>query len=188
MLTLTGNFYFLIKSLKLFFYSLYPHTIISKKFDLPIGRPQVLFGENNLRNIRFTAEGCFNDNKKIEGLIKLKILPDICNAKPFLPFRCRGKSYLANCKKCVETEQVSVCRHTEDQRALLDTYTIVEVVYAVQNLNYRIIEIVEILAFEETTNVFRKFLGFLAMQRISYSGFPSNVNTPEEKKKLLQNN
>ena len=148
---------------------------------MPVNEPYGIYGGKDLSQVSFTSQGCFYKGQEIQGLIKLKILPDKEDMQPFLPFRCHSKNFLANCRKCVLRLNKNVCSHSDEERAFVDTFTILEIHYATQKLHYKIMEIYEVLAYEETTDAFHQFLRFLARKRISFSGFPDDVQTDAQK-------
>ena len=69
---------------------------------------------------------------------------------PLLPFRNdKGKLLCPLCRKCAENK-VLKCNHTEAQRALVGTWTSIEV-FAAFDRGYHLLDVFEIWHFEEVS-------------------------------------
>ena len=79
----------------------------------------------------------------------------------------------------------SECRHSEEERSFLGTFTTVEVEKTIEK-GYRILKIYEIWNFEETSNdLFSEYVNHFLRIKQESSGFPEWVRTPEDQTKYV---
>jgi hypothetical protein len=72
----------------------------------------------------------------------------------------------------------SDCSHSDEERQWVDTYTIDEIVYAVE-LGYKI-KVLEIMSFEKFGPILKDYMLFLSYFKLKYSGVPCNVETAQQ--------
>ena len=127
------------------FQSLYPYVLKNCRF--PIGHPIVI-----------------SDAKDIDpalpyfGLLKGKILPPRSNFLPLLHLRTGGKNgrlMFPLCANCATNLNQGPCNCTDDQRALVDVWTVEEVRQSLKR-GYRLMEMYELYHFPESTKYDRK--------------------------------
>ena len=162
------------------FFSLYPTITLKECYQFPIGHPLILKAPHELALISIQNGKMCYDRAHIEGLIKLKILPSK-TLIPFLLMKHENKSLGVCCRTCAIKNQQTVCRHNSSDRALIDVYCINEIVYAVEEVGYTILEIYEVYAYKESAQLFQNFMKFLGAKKIRHSGFDRNINTMDEK-------
>ena len=162
------------------FCSLYPY--INKYGRYPIGHPEII-----LKNFE-------KDISNYYGLIKCKILPPTNLFHPVLPSRLKnGKLVFSLCSMCANECLQSDCSHTEEQRAILGTWTTPEVIKAIE-LNYKIIEIYEVWNFPETSQynpdtgeggLFSEYVNKFMTLKLHHSGWPVGCNSDEDKEQYI---
>ena len=157
------------------FNSSYPAT--NKYCENVIGHPIITSGHHN----------CIKkDLNTFKGLIKCTILPPNNLFLPVLPDRIDGKLLFHLCRQCaIEQNQNSNCSHTDEERAIDGTYVIAEVLLALE-YGYKIIEIQELMEYQVSKNIFRKFISDLQAVKQQASGWPEGVKTTEEKSKFIE--
>ena len=152
------------------FTSLYPYVNKSKMY--PKGHPIVLTKD-------------FESIDNYFGLIKCKILPPANCLLPLLPQRVKLKNgdtklLFSLCSACATTGD-KICKHSPYDRALLGSWTTIEVQKAVK-LGYEILEIYEIWHFEETTDtLFKEYVDYFVKRKTEASGFPSGIASQIDK-------
>ena len=107
----------------------------------PIGHPLILTKEQiDMDRIR-----------EYEGLIKCMILPPSNLYHRVLPFRNeKGELLVPLCLKCAENKLLK-CHHTEAQRALVGTWTSIEV-FAALDRGYHLLDVFIIWHFEAVSS------------------------------------
>jgi hypothetical protein len=98
--------------------SLYP-TVNCKEF-YPVGHPEIITSD-------------FKPFSEYFGLIQCKVIPPRNLTNGVLPFHVNGKLLFPLCRTCAETEQIDVCKHKEDERALYGVWVSEELKQAVEN-------------------------------------------------------
>ena len=156
------------------------------KHSFPIGEPEHILHPDILNTVKIVEGSMYCQNKRIEGLIYCKILPSQ-RLIPFLMTRKEGKSYSVCCNACLMENNVDICGHNEEQRAIIDCYTCNEVAFAVEHCGYQLLNVYELLAYSKFEKIFSKFMTFFASQKIRFSGAPSDIKT-EEQLRLYCNN
>ena len=84
------------------------------------------------------------------------------------------------CAECLRTENADFCRHSDAERALLDTWTTVEIVEAVRR-GYRIVKVHEIVGYDRAATIFRRHYLGLARMKLAAEGFPDGAPSDREK-------
>ena len=151
------------------------------KYSFPIGEPEHILHPDKLNTIEIREGTMYCENKHIEGLIFCKILPPQ-KLIPFLMTRKEGKSYSVCCNAWLMENNVDMCTHNDEERAITDCYTCNEIAFAVEKCGYQLLKVYELLAYSKFEKIFSKFMTFFASQKIRYSGFPSDIKTEEEMK------
>jgi hypothetical protein len=122
---------------------------------------------------------------KYQGLIKCKILPPQKLWLPVLPLHCNKKMVFTLCKTCAEQEN-DVCTHSDKDRALVGTWTSVELNKAL-SLGYRLLEIYQIWHWDEWSDqVYSQYVNKYLKMKQEASGYPDDVKTPEQKEQFKQ--
>ena len=101
-----------------------------------------------------------NSNLPIYGLIKAQIVPSY-RSEPFFPYRYKNKIYHPYCKKCLENESQSPCKHGDSERGFIITTTIDTMNFAWNNGFIDSITALEVWSFEKASPIFRKFVSLL---------------------------
>ena len=157
------------------FTSLYPWT--NKNCLYPVGHPVVIHEPDT------------TDIGSYFGLVKCKILPPYGLYHPVLPYRSGGKLTFPLCRTCVEQEQPKPltqrsyrCRHTDDQRCLVDTWPTPEVQEAI-NRGYRIQHVYEVWHFTRNSNsMFSSYVDTFLKIKQEASGWPEWVGDDPDKR------
>ena len=155
--------------------SLYPY--ICKYGDFPIGHPEI-----------YTPETGFPTSiDSLTGFIKLVILPPKQLFFPVLPIKINEKLYFGLCYTCMLTRNSDSCQHNDAERQIKGTFVIHEVKKALEK-GYRILEILEIWSYKTTRfdgvsgGIFAKYIDVFLKIKQQASGFPSWVQTDQDKK------
>jgi hypothetical protein len=128
-----------------------------------------------------------NDSREYNGLIFCKILPPNDLYFPVLPIRLNNRLIFPLCHECAVNLNNQNCNHSESQRALVGTYTTMELKKALE-LNYRILEIYEVwnypelLPINEADNgIFTQFINDFIKIKVQASGWPKDDMNESEK-------
>lgn len=85
------------------------------------------------------------------------------------------------CSKCAETGSKKACKHSDEERALVGTWCLNEIAFAIRKCGYKLLSTYEVYAYKERKKLFKSFLEPLAKYKIQYSGYPSYCETDEQK-------
>jgi hypothetical protein len=140
--------------------SLYPH--VQKKFRYPIKHPVITRGIEKCSKLEVA---------KIFGLIKCKILPPKTMLFPVLPVRLEKLTF-ALCATCAR-EQCKKCTHNDEQRALLGTWTSVEVHTALEH-GYKMLTIYEVYHYPNSKKIFDLYVDTFMKLKQESNGVPKN--------------
>ena len=164
--------------------SLYPHIAVQHCF--PAGKPTSYVGES-LRQIRVGKKGVFRkaDGRELHGLIQCVVLPPDSLFFPVLPSFVRKKLMYGLCRSCLEAGKNILCSHSDLDRQMEDTWTTVELVYALK-CGYRLIKVHELFLYEEMKPLFRDFYLQLARMKLEAEGFPVTAQSEEEKREHVR--
>lgn len=150
---------------------LYSYCAINFKFMT--GKYDIIMG-NKLGNITFESNKLFYSNLPITGAIFLKILPPQNLLYPFLMYRLTdGCTINTLCAKCAETRTRTFCKHSIDQRALIGTYMISEIEFAL-TLGYEILAIFEVHAYFDSDFILSPFVKQLNELKMRYTSVTPN--------------
>ena len=133
--------------------------------DFPHGNCQILIDKSLAEeNIDFDFDKGKLISKKsnlpIYGLLKAQIIPSY-KYQPFFPYRFKNKIYYPYCKKCLENETQSSCKHGDSERGFIITTTIDTMNFAWNNGFIDSITPLEVWSFEKASPIFRKFVSLL---------------------------
>jgi hypothetical protein len=118
---------------------------------------------------------------------------------PLLPYRSGGKLTFPLCRTCVENSNNpdllnrERCTHSDEQRALTDTWVSVEVVEALKE-NYKIVKIFEVWHFEQseqydpitkTGGIFTDYIKMAIKVKQESSGYPRGCDSDEQKQAYI---
>ena len=181
------------------FTSLYPSVMKYKKY--PIGHPVRII--NKFKGIttekcagKCIYSNCEGEHLKLQyfGIIKAKFIPPENLYHPVLPIRINGKLMFPLCYKCAEKEHQGPCECSMSDRAFTGTYCTPEVEVAL-NMGYIMVEVFEVLHWPDSSEhdksipnsgLFTEYVNTFLKLKQQASGFPSNVNTEEEKDEYIR--
>ena len=112
-----------------------------------LGKPYVVIEPDELKQAKFANNSMFLKGEQVEGLIRAKFLAPK-TMFPFLLIRHEKKSFAVCCHTCLLKKNYDICRHNEEERSFIDSYTIQEVAFAVNTCGYKVIQIYELLCYE----------------------------------------
>ena len=114
------------------------------------------------------------------GYAKVCILPPNDLLLPVLPSRINKKQVYTLCRTCAELSQQQRCTHKDDEKYLINTYTLCELREALR-LNYKIIWITQILTYDESAiNPYADYVDLFLKIKQEASGFPDWVKTEDD--------
>ena len=159
--------------------SLYPTMAIAHEF--PVGEPAYLIGARAEKVEWKEGLGFQLDGENLIGLIQCTVLPPDAIYLPALPARIRGKLFFGLCARCMNENLTSLCRHSNRDRQITDTWTTAEVHYALERCDYKLVRVHEMVVFPRRAPIFRNFYTRLAKIKLASEGFPSNCDTEERR-------
>lgn len=158
------------------FTSLYPSVMLSEEY--PTGHPIVL--ENPAD---FTPHRYF-------GLIKCKVVPPRALYFPVLSYRVetahkQGKLMFPLCRTCAENLSRTPCTHSDEERALIDTWCTPELYDALER-GYTLKKIYWVWDYRgRSKQLFALFVRTFYKGKVEASGWPAGVETEEQKQQFL---
>ncbi len=117
------------------FTSFYP--FVNRYGNHPVGHP-IIITEN------------FLDISKYEGLVKCKVLPPRKMYHPVAPHKASSRLMFPLCSTCSESQQLSPCLHTDEERALTGTWVTMELQKAL-SMGYILLKIYEVWHFDDVS-------------------------------------
>jgi hypothetical protein len=142
--------------------SLYPY--VNKYMSYPLGHPEILSQEQIQKD----------HLDQYKGLIKCKVLPPAKLWLPVLPIHCNKKMVFTLCQACAENEDV-LCTHSCAQRALVGTWTSVELQKAV-SIGYQVLEVYQVWHWSQWSDrVYRQYIDKYLKMKQEASGYPDWV-------------
>ena len=153
------------------FRSLYPTVLKYEEF--PMGHPVVI-------NEDFDDLGCYF------GFAKCIVQPPKNLYIPVLPYKTKNKKLVFPlCSQCAEEQNQETCEHTAEQRQLIGTWTTEELKYAVEK-GYKIVKFIEVYHYaRKSDQIFREYINLWLRYKQEADGWPSWVNTEEDKDKYI---
>lgn len=169
------------KDEKIYYYdftSLYPYVCKSKWF--PIGHPKIIRNPN------------ISEINQFEGLIYCKILPPRDLYFPVLPIKYESSLIYPLCFECAKNKLFD-CFHNEDQRALLSTWTTIDIKLALKK-KYKLLEIYEVWHFNDISRgsdhkmdgIFTKFINDCVKDKVESSGYPLGIDNETKQKDYIR--
>ncbi len=158
----------------------------------PVGLGEHLISKNDLERIVFEDGRTFLRDfdgtlQRVRGIIHARILPPREDLYPLLTIRISTgpgendyRSVAGLCYKCAVTFNQKPCNHRDFERSYVDSVVSEELSYAINECNYKVIEIYEAYLYTDGGSIFRQFLNLLARDKIVASGLPESM-TEEEK-------
>lgn len=139
------------------FVSQYPTSLMGTSFspytgdkliwNMPVGTPQI---EKFPPTFDFATDKC--------GVIKCTVLPPQNLYAPFLGCKVPSEIQVGGyemlyglCKACMFERREDDCTHSEEEREILGTWTLVEIQYALQ-LGYKVTDITEVWVYPDTSH------------------------------------
>jgi G:T-mismatch repair DNA endonuclease (very short patch repair protein) len=157
------------------------YSFIAIKNRFMIGPYKILVGDL-LKNIKFTNNKYFYDDKEMFGVMLVTILPPKNSFFPYLMYRLQnGSTVNCLCAKCAESSKISKCNHSDKERALTGSYFISEINFAL-TLGYEVISIHECHFFESADFILKDFVQTINCLKIQNSNCLQACKTIEEKK------
>jgi G:T-mismatch repair DNA endonuclease (very short patch repair protein) len=158
---------------------LYSYCAIN--FPTNYGPYEILIGDA-LELVTLKKNKFFYLDNRIFGAIQLTIIPPNNLYLPYLMYKLKNqKTVLTLCKECSEQGKqfVTLCKHTDIERALTSCYLISEIEYAL-SLGYKISRIFEIHAYFEQKNVLNMFVKCIDSLKLKHSDFCENASDLDE--------
>ena len=159
--------------------SLYPY--INKTAKYVVGHPEIIYED-------------FQELDVYEGLIKCKVLAPRGLHLPILPAKINNKLMFALCKTCTVSQQQTVCKHTDDERAFIGTWVSDELKKAV-TMGYQVIQMYEVWHFSQveqydpttkTGGLFTNYINTFLKLKQEASGWPDWCLSHEDKVKYIE--
>jgi len=150
------------------------------KFPYMVGNYEILMGQK-LSNIVLINNTLYYNNSKILGSIFVKILPPKSLKYPFLLYKINDRNYATLCSKCAESETQTFCKHSDNERALIGTYLISEIVYSL-TLGYTLLAIFEVHAYTKFEKILVPFVKVLNLLKTKFSNCVQNLTETEKNK------
>ena len=160
------------------FCSLYPSVLAKREYM--VGHP-VVIRENFHHYIA-------SDRIKTDvfGFVKCLILPPKQMRFPILPSRVNGRLEFVLCAACAARNDNDFCRHNDEQRCLIGTFTTPELTRALDH-GYRIQEVYEILHWPlRSSLLFKEYIERWVKLKQEASGFPHGIETEEQKDDFIK--
>ena len=126
------------------------YPFVNKYREYPVGHPDII--TENFKEMSADQK----EDDRYFGKIKGEFLPPDNLIHPVLPWRSPGgKLCFTLCRTCCEKNQVSECRHSQEERSLSGTYASVEV-YAALERGYKLLKLHEVWHYEKrSTDLFK---------------------------------
>lgn len=160
--------------------SMYPSVMANGK--MPFGHPKSMVGPPS----RFD-----HTPYKYCGAIRAKVYPPRGLFFPVLPCRIptgqgNHKLMFVLCRTCAQTQQQEPCTHTDEERALYDTWCSDEFYQALED-GYRVAYISAVWDYGENYRfgLFKEFVKKFYEIKVQASGYPANCDTEEKKQAFL---
>jgi hypothetical protein len=164
--------------------SLYPFINFSLQY--PVKVPEIIRPDDCVVNWRKPEDIAY------DGLYKVRVVPPKGLFLPVLPMHVNKEDprlMFPLCIKCAnkygtakQNPTVSgplKCNHAEDERGWTSTMTSLELRAALAE-GYKITRCYRIWKYTEHENLFKEYVQTFMKMKIESSGFPSNVQSPEE--------
>ncbi|CAL2039315.1 unnamed protein product [Caenorhabditis brenneri] len=165
--------------------SLYPTVMKHEAF--PIGSPE------NVPRSSLKTPMTVPEDITFRGFLNCRVLPPDDLKLPLLPIKYSGKLLFGLCRQCVKELNKNMCQHSNEQRAFNGTFTTAELRKAL-SLGYIITDVYHGIKYENWVQndehgeggLFTSYINQMMEEKIYSSGWPSNVNTKEEKEAFVK--
>lgn len=161
--------------------SMYPSIMAGGK--MPFGHPKSMVGPPS--RFDYTPYRYF-------GAIRAKVYPPRGLFFPVLPCRIptengNHKLMFTLCFTCAKNQQQEKCCHTDEERALYDTWCSDELYQAVED-GYILVAITAVWDFEERYRfgLFKQFVRKFYKIKVESSGYPASCDTEEKKQQFIR--
>ena len=160
--------------------SMYPYVAAS--YPQPVGKPVVLIGNGLCQDrLTFKAEAYCYEDEALFGLLHVRVFPpDFGQA--ILPVKIKTSSeekvYFTLCFRCAKFERSGLCKHSDQERSWVGTYTTLEVNKA-KTMGYNF-AIFEALHYSKKAFLYKKFVQRMAFNKIKFSGIPGHIEDREK--------
>ena len=125
--------------------------------------------------------GFYYKDEPIVGIVQATVLPPESIFVPCLPVQSHGKLKFGLCRKCMNTQNPNLCKHSNKDRCITSSWVSTEVDYAISECGYKLVKVHEFFAYEKQQPFFKNFYTRLARQKIEAQGFPHDAMTDAEK-------
>jgi hypothetical protein len=160
---------------------LYSYCAVSFKYMCD--RYEILIGDK-INNIKVQNNQFYYLDTKIYGTMLVTILPPKKLFKPFLLYRTSDNRVVNTlCRTCAEKQQKR-CTHVDNDRALISSYFISEIEFAL-TLGYSLISVHECHCYYNADFILKDFVKFLSFQKIRHSNILKFCRTKDEKNQYL---
>ena len=155
--------------------SLFPYCALN--LQVPLGQYSTVVGEEiNFSKLLFTEENFIYDGNAYQGLLQARVLPPQNLLHPFLLTKVKSQSLAVLCRTCAVTLRQKQCNHNEEQRSLTDVWTTVELCFAVSKLNYKVLDVYEMMLYTEKGPILEKFVCLLGWHKIRFAPLPVGLD------------
>ncbi|XP_041376688.1 uncharacterized protein LOC121389144 [Gigantopelta aegis] len=122
-------------------------------------------------------------------ITKVKVAPPRKLYHPVLPYRSNGKLKFPLCRTCSDQEQQTPCHHSDEERNIIGTWCIPEILKAMEK-GYQVIRVYEVYHWPETTQynpttrdggLFAEYINTFLKLKQEASGWPEWCITEEDK-------
>ena len=159
------------------FTSLYPY--VNKYEEYPKGHPLIY-----TQDFHYDKDAYF-------GVMKCDLLAPQDIYHPIIPVRIPvskngHKLMFTLCAECAKEQNLTECKHTEEQRILKGTWATPEIYYAVEK-GYKLVKIYEVWHYtDRVIGLFKTYIdSFLKIKQVS--GWPAWCTTEELKQQYIEN-
>jgi hypothetical protein len=155
------------------FTSLYPW--VNKYARYPLGHPEIITSD-------------FKDLDQYFGIAQVKIRPPRSVYHPVLPTRSNGKLKFSLCRTCADTENQSTCICRDEDRVMIGTWCIPEILKAVEK-GYIVEKVYEVYHWSNTTQydansksggLFSEYMNTFLKIKQESSGPPEWIHTKHD--------
>ena len=155
------------------FNSLYPYVLA--KYPYPVGHP-VVISDHFEQFIQSTSM-----SSTLFGFVKCRVLPPKQMHIPILPMKYNGRLEFVLCNQCGVENAKSFCKHDDNQRCLVSTFSTAELSDALHH-GYRVMEVFEILHWPSSSDeLFRPYIYKWIKMKSEASGFPGWIKSDSDK-------
>jgi hypothetical protein len=171
----------------------YPHALKTPIIWIKTINPSIEYEKGQL--IRQLPENMglpwtIDDDLTYRGILLVKILPPKKLLFPVIPLRVKGKCVFALCNACsIRAMNTKIsdqakrrpCTHNDERRSWIGTYCDAELKACLMR-GYVILDVYEIWEYKEfSSELFKPYIDIWLKQKMQASGFPSGVETEEDK-------